>query len=148
MALLNQIRKRGASLVARWLRICLPMQETRVWALVQEDPTCRGATKPEHHNYWGRALEPASHNYWTREATAMRSPVTAMKSSPQSPQLEKACAQQRRPNTAKNIFKKKKKIGKREWLKKKIRDLPWDNVSWESHFPKCVPNNYVWNCIL
>ena len=36
----------GASLVAQWLRIRLPMQGTRVRALVQEDPTCRGATKP------------------------------------------------------------------------------------------------------
>ena len=39
------------------------MQGTQVWALVQEDPTCRGATKPVHHN-WACALEPASHNYW------------------------------------------------------------------------------------
>ena len=41
----------GASLVAQWLRICLPMQGTRVRALVWEDPTCRGATKPMSHNY-------------------------------------------------------------------------------------------------
>ena len=41
----------GASLVAQWLRIHLPMQGTRVRALVQEDPTCRGATKPMRHNY-------------------------------------------------------------------------------------------------
>ena len=40
----------GASLVAQWLRICLAMQETRVRALVWEDPTCRGATKPVSHN--------------------------------------------------------------------------------------------------
>ena len=40
-----------ASLVAQWLRICLPMQETRVRALVWEDPTCRGATGPVSHNY-------------------------------------------------------------------------------------------------
>ena len=37
----------------------------------------------------------------TREATAMRSPRTAVKSSPRLPQLEKACMQQWRPNTAK-----------------------------------------------
>ena len=95
------------------------MQGTRVQALIREDPTCRGATKPVCHNYWAYALEPASHNYWSpraatteacvprarapqqREATAMRSPRTAMKSSPRSPQLEKARTQQRRPNTAK-----------------------------------------------
>ena len=44
-----------ASLVAQWLRICLPMQGTRVRALVWEDPTCRGATKPMCHNYWACA---------------------------------------------------------------------------------------------
>ena len=41
----------GASLVVQWLRIHLPVQGTRVQALVREDPTCRGATKPVHHNY-------------------------------------------------------------------------------------------------
>ena len=45
------LKKTGASLVAQWLRICLPMQGTRVQALVWEDPTCRGATKPMSHNY-------------------------------------------------------------------------------------------------
>ena len=40
-----------ASLVAQWLRVCLPMQGTRVRALVWEDPTCRGATRPASHNY-------------------------------------------------------------------------------------------------
>ena len=40
-----------ASLVAQWLRIHLPMQGTWVRALVGEDPTCRGATKPVCHNY-------------------------------------------------------------------------------------------------
>ena len=41
----------GTSLVVQWLRICLPMQGTRVPSLVQEDPTCCRATKPVHHNY-------------------------------------------------------------------------------------------------
>ena len=31
------------------------MQGTRVQALVREDPTCRGATKPVRHNDWARA---------------------------------------------------------------------------------------------
>ena len=51
-----------ASLVAQWLRICLPMQGTRVRALVREDPTCRRATKPVRHNYRARMpqlLKPA-----------------------------------------------------------------------------------------
>ena len=40
-----------ASLVAQWLRVCLPMQGTRVRALVWEDPACRGAAGPVSHNY-------------------------------------------------------------------------------------------------
>ena len=62
----RHIRKQGrASLVAQWLRICLPMQGTRVRALVREDPTCHRATKPMSHNYWACALEPMSHSYWS-----------------------------------------------------------------------------------
>ena len=45
----EKVSSSGTSLVAQWLRICLPMQGTRVRAL--EDPTCRGATKPLRHNY-------------------------------------------------------------------------------------------------
>ena len=59
-----------AFLVAQWLRIRLPMQGTRVRALVWEDPTCHRATKPTCHNYWAWApqllkpacLEPVLHN--------------------------------------------------------------------------------------
>ena len=47
----NQKKKdTGASLVAQWLGICLPMQGTRIRALVWEDPTCHGATGPVSHN--------------------------------------------------------------------------------------------------
>ena len=116
--ILSKTKKR-ASLVAQWLGICLSMQGIRVRALFWEDPTCCRATKPVRHNYWACALESVSHNYWAhvpqllkpahlepcstaREATAMRSPRTAMKSTPCSALLEKALAQQRRPNAAKN----------------------------------------------
>ena len=53
----------------------------------------------------------------------MRSPRTTMKSGPCSPQLEKARAQQRRPNAAKK--KKKKPTADYNWT----RDL-------NSYFPK------------
>ena len=113
--------QQGTSPVAQWLRIHLPMQGTWVQSLVWEDPTWHGATKPMCHNYWVCALEPVSHSYWahvpqllkpvclglcstTREATAMRSLCTTTKSSPCSPQLEKACVQQWRPNTTKNLM--------------------------------------------
>ena len=72
------------------------MQGTWVRALIREDPTCHGATKPMRHNYWACALEPTCLEpvLLTREATTMRSPHTATKSSPYSPQLEKAHTQQ------------------------------------------------------
>ena len=47
---LEELKSR-ASLVAQWLRICLPMQGTRVRALDREDPTCRGATGPVSHTH-------------------------------------------------------------------------------------------------
>ena len=57
-------------LVVQWLRIHLAMQRTLVWSLVWEDPTCRGAAKPMHHNFWARALEPTSCNYWAHVSRA------------------------------------------------------------------------------
>ena len=39
-----------ASLVAQWLGVRLPMQGTRVRALVREDPACCGAAKPLNHS--------------------------------------------------------------------------------------------------
>ena len=37
--------------VAQWIGIHLPMQETRVRSVVQEDSMCHKATKPMYHNY-------------------------------------------------------------------------------------------------
>ena len=56
-------------------------------------------------NNWARVPQLLSLCVWslcsaTREATIMRGPRTAMKSGPHLPQLEKALAQKRRPNTA------------------------------------------------
>ena len=109
-----QRRHTGTSLVAQWLRVRLPTQGTRVQAPVWEDPTCRGATKPVCHHYWACASQllspratvteayvPGAHAL-QREATAMRSLHTATKTSPSLLQLEKAHAQQRRPNAAKD----------------------------------------------
>ena len=106
----DEIRGHETSLVAQWLRICLPMQGTLVRSLVQEDPTCCGATKPVSHHYWACALEPASHIYRAhvlqvlkavrlepvlhnksnKRSTTMRSPRTTAKSNPRWPQLEKS----------------------------------------------------------
>ena len=47
----------GTCLVVQWLRICLPMQETHVQSLAQEDPTCHEAAQPVCCNYWACTLE-------------------------------------------------------------------------------------------
>ena len=51
----------------------------------------------------------------------MRSPRTATKSNPGSPQLEKARVQQQRPNTAKNKINKIKKKKKKMWISQILR---------------------------
>ena len=48
------------------------MQGTRVQALVREDTTRRGATKPIRHNYWACALESVSYNYWAHEPQLLK----------------------------------------------------------------------------
>ena len=54
---------------------------------------------------WAREPQLLSLPVWslcfTREAAIVRGPCTVMKSGPHLPQLEKALAQKRRPNTAK-----------------------------------------------
>ena len=61
---------------------------------------------------WARGPQLLSLRVWslcsaTGEATMVRGPRTAM-SGPRLPQLEKALAQRRGPNTAKNLKKKQK----------------------------------------
>ena len=80
---------KGASLVVSWLRTHLAMQGTLAWSLVQEDPTCHGATMPMCHNYQAQAPPPEKPSQW--EAHALW--------------LEKAHMQQWRPREAKNVNK-------------------------------------------
>ena len=56
------------------------MQGTWVRALVQEDPTSRGATKAMRHSYLACALDPTSHNYW---AHVPRAPAPQQEKPPQ-----------------------------------------------------------------
>ena len=85
------------SLVVQWLRIRLPMQGTRIRALVREDPTCRRAAKPVRHNYWACALEPTSHNYWSPRATTTeaRAPRARALQQEKPPRWEARAPQQR-----------------------------------------------------
>ena len=68
----NQSSTAQTSLVVQWLRIRLPMQGTRVQALVREDHTRRGATKPVRHNYWARVPQLLSPCATTTEARVPR----------------------------------------------------------------------------
>ena len=103
----------GTSLLAQWLRICLPVQGTWVQSLLREGPTCHGATKPVHHNYWACALEPVSHNYWAHEPQLLKpAHLEPMLHNKRNHHSEKhvhrneeeppLAAQQWRPNAAKN----------------------------------------------
>ena len=102
---LNKLNTKGFPGV-QWLGVCLPMQGTRVWSLVREDPTCCWTTKPEAQLLrpceatteapLSRARAPQQEKPWQWEACA-----TAMKISPCSPQLEKAHMQQQRPTETK-----------------------------------------------
>ena len=75
------------SLVVQWLGLCLPLQETQVWSLVQEDSTCHRVTGPMHHNRW--ACAPQSPCSATREATLTRSLCNATREWSHLLQLEK-----------------------------------------------------------
>ena len=80
------------------------MQGTRIQALVREDPTCRGATKPVHYNCWACALEPVSHNRWARVPQLLKparlEPVLPNTEEP--PQWEARTPQQRVAPTRRN----------------------------------------------
>ena len=93
-------RRMGASLVAQWLRICLLMQGN-----TGSSPGLGRSHMPRSNE--ARAPQLLSLCIWSlcstaKEAVTVRGPRTVMKSGPRLPQLEKALAQKRRPNTAKN----------------------------------------------
>ena len=99
----------GPSLVSQWIRIHLPTQAT--WRGL--DPWCRKASRAAGQlspcTSTTEACVPGAH-VLQREAGAPQ-----QKTIPRLPQLEKACAKQQRPSTAKNKwinknFKKRKKL--------------------------------------
>ena len=93
------------------------MQETRIWSLAQEDPTCCQATKPMCHSSWAGSLESGSCYYW-------------------SSKLEKNMSYQnknsRRILTTCNLLKKKKLSIFFSWaslVAQMVKNLP---VMWET----------------
>ena len=92
--------KSRVSLVAQWLRIYLPANAGDMGS----SPGLGRSHMPRSN--WAREPQLLSLRVWslcsaTTEATTVRGPHTTMKSGPHSPQLKKALAQKRRPNTAK-----------------------------------------------
>ena len=95
------------SLVVQWLRVSLSMQGTWVLFLVLEDSICSKAIKPVPQKLtpWAATTEGQEPQLVKlRDLEPMlcnkRSHCTLqLKNSPQLLQLEKACAQQRRPST-------------------------------------------------
>ena len=76
------------------------MQETQVWSLVQEDPTCHGATKPHVPHLLSLhskacALQQEKPLQW--EACEQQ-----LENSPHLPQLDKVLTQQQKHNAAHN----------------------------------------------
>ena len=84
----------STSLMVQWLGIHLPMQETRVQTLVQEDSRCCEAMKPMHLNYWAREARLPKPEHSRACAPQEKSPqwearTLRLKSSLHSRQLEK-----------------------------------------------------------
>ena len=131
------------SLAVQWLRIRLPMQGTWVQSLAWEDPTWRRATKTESHNSEAHALEHGGRNCWARTLQLLKPALPRahvlqqqqipqwgahallLKSSPCSPQLEKACAQQQRLSAAKSKWVNFKR---RKCLRGESKSWKWSDV--------------------
>ena len=139
--------------MAQWWRICLPMQETQVRSLIQEDPTCGRATKPMCHNYWACAPEPENHNYWvcSQQLLKLAPPracapqqeqweayVPQLDSSPGSPPLEKSPRSNKDPT--------KTKINKQHCLKKKKKKATHPSEEVNSWVWKQRSPSYSWLC--
>lgn len=90
------------SLVAQWIRTCLPVQETWVQSPVWEDCTRHQSV---HHNSWSLCTQSLCSA--TREAATMRSLHIGMKRSLHLPQLEKAHAEAMKTQHSHNLSLKK-----------------------------------------
>ena len=99
-----------------WLRF--PIEGFPGGAVVESLPASAGDTGSSPglggsrmpRSSWAREPQLLSLRVWSLcsaigEAATVRGPRTVMMGGPRSPQLEKALAQKRRPNTAKNKYK-------------------------------------------
>ena len=121
--------------------ICLPMQETHVRSLVQEDPTCCGATKPQLSSLCSRAQEKHQAHVLqllkpTHPRTLLRHKRSHCSEKPVHCNEEwvllattrEKPSQQPRPSTARNKQKHKKVTGVRESTLDLIQDSSYCNA--------------------
>ena len=85
--------------VVQWLRIRLPMQETRVRFLICEVPTCGGQLQPVCHNYWACVLESV---FCDKRSHLSEKPGYCQQWETQVMQPGEVCVQQWRTSTTKN----------------------------------------------
>ena len=135
-------RNEGASLVAQRLRVCLPMQGTRVRALVWEDPTCRRATKPVSHDYWAcasGACAPQRERPLQWEARAPRWRVAPTRRNWRKPSHRNEDPTQPKTNKI-NLLKKKK-----EWSSDTCYNM---NKPWKHHTKWKKPDTKGQHCMI
>ena len=105
----------------------LPMQETQVRSLVQEDPTCCGATKQVDHNYWACAPEPEGRNCWAHKLQLLKPQCPRVCAQPEKPQPESS-PHPLHPREERAALKSQHSHKNKIWGKKKkkptMRDLP------------------------
>ena len=121
------------------------MEETWVWALVWEDPTCHQTTKPRSHNYWVCALEPRNHSYWactlnywslctlkpvlySKRSHLVWSLLMVKESSTCSLQLEKSLRTKKHPAQLKINFKSFFFFNKKE-VEPKLNNIGWQTLA-------------------
>ena len=100
--------------MVQWLRMCLSVQGTWVWPLVQEDSTCQGATQLMCHKYWSlRAARTEA--YVPRACTPQEKPPRWDACTPQR-KVAPTCHGQRKPAHQPRPFTDKIKNKQKCWL--------------------------------
>ena len=101
--------------VVQWVRICLPLQGTKVQSLVQENFTCCGAFKPMHNNHWTHGSRACSLQVLNPCAATIEAhaPVQSSKD-PVQPKIK--------------YFKKKR--ARKDWGQKEKRQTEDQMVGW------------------
>ena len=101
--------------MVQWLRMCLSIQGTWVWSLVQEDTTCQGATKLMCHKYW--SLRVASTEAHVPGACAPQEKPPQWEACTPQQKVAPTCHSQRKPAHQPRPFTATIKNKQKCWLK-------------------------------